>query len=115
MKLRLARELAARFHGSAAAETALAGWHAVVRGEGDTASLPLTDVPVPAEGLRIGALLTAAGLSASNSEANRKLKERAVRIDGEVVDDAQRHFTPGFEGVLQIGKRNFARIRLIRQ
>ena len=113
VKLRLARELAARFHDAAAADTAVAGWHAAVRGEGDTALLPLQDVAVPAEGLRIAALLTAAGLTPSNSEANRKLKERAVRIDGNVVEDAQHVFTPGFEGVLAVGKRNFARVRLV--
>jgi len=111
-KLRLARELAARFHGAAAADKAIAGWHAVVRGEGDTSSLPLNEIGVPAEGLRLPALLTAAGLTSSNSEANRKLKERAVRIDAAVVDDPHRVFAPGFEGVLQVGKRNFARVRL---
>ena len=68
---------------------------------------------MPAEGLRIGALLTAAGLTPSNSEANRKLKERAVRIDGAVVEDPQRVFAPGFEGVLAVGKRTFARVRLL--
>ncbi|MGI8560225.1 MAG: tyrosine--tRNA ligase [Luteimonas sp.] len=113
VKLRLACELATRFHDAAAADTAIKGWHAAVRGEGDTALLPLQDVAVPAEGLRIAALLTAAGLTPSNSEANRKLKERAVRIDGNVVEDAQQVFTPGFEGVLAIGKRNFARVRLV--
>jgi tyrosyl-tRNA synthetase len=112
-KLRLARELATRFHDAAAAEQAIAGWHAVVRGEGDTSLLPMTDIEAPAEGFRLGALLTAAGVTPSNSEASRKLKERAVRIDGEVVDDASRVFMAGFEGVLQVGKRNFARIRLI--
>ena len=112
-KLRLARELAARFHDAAAADQAIAGWHAVVRGEGDTSLLPLSNIVVPAEGLRLGALLTAAGLTASNSEAGRKLKERAVRIDAEVVEDAQRVFVPGFEGILQVGKRNFARVRLV--
>lgn len=111
-KLRLARELTARFHGVAAAEQAVAGWHAVVRGEGDTNLLPLTEIAVPAEGLRLPALLTAAGLTSSNSEANRKLKERAVRIDTEVVEDAQRVFEAGFEAVLQVGKRNFARVAL---
>ena len=113
VKLRLARELAARFHGAEAAERAIAGWNAAVRGEGDIATVPLTDVAVPREGLRIAALLTAAGLAPSNSEANRKLKERAVRVDGEVIEDAQRVFAPGFEGVLAIGKRNFARVRLV--
>ncbi|MGN2253399.1 tyrosine--tRNA ligase [Frateuria sp. GZRe12] len=112
-KLRLARELAARFHDAAAAEQAIAGWHAVVRGEGDTSLLPLSEIAVPAKGWRLPALLTAAGLTASNSEANRKLKERAVRIDAVVVDDAQRVFGVGFEGVLQVGKRNFARVKLV--
>ncbi len=113
VKLRLARELAARFHDPGAADNAVAGWHAVVRGEGDTSLLPLQDVIVPAEGLRIAALLTAAGVTPSNAEANRKLKERAVRVDGGVIEDAQTSFGPGFEGVLQVGKRNFARVRLI--
>lgn len=113
VKLRLARELAARFHGADEAEKAVAGWHAVVRGEGDTSLLELKDVSVPAEGLRIGALLTAAGITPSNSEAARKLKERAVKIDGAVVEDPNTVLAPGFEGVLQVGKRNFARVRLV--
>lgn len=114
VKLRLARELAARFHDAAAAETAIAGWHAAVTGQGDTSLLPLHDVAVPADGLRIGALLTLAGITPSNSEAARKLKERAVKVDGQVVEDPGRVFAPGFEGVLQVGKRNFARVRLVR-
>ena len=113
IKLRLAQELAARFHSTSAAEIAVAGWHAVVRGEGDTSVLPLSEIAVPNAGLRLSALLVAAGLATSNSEANRKLKEHAVRIDAAVVDDGQQVLVPGFEGVLQIGKRNFARVRLI--
>ncbi|GGZ67198.1 tyrosine--tRNA ligase [Lysobacter xinjiangensis] len=113
LKMRLARELAARFHGAAAAEQAVAGWNAAVRGEGDVSQLPLADIVIPADGLRIAALLTAAGLTPSNSEANRKLKERAVRIDGEIFEDASRQFMPGFEGVLAVGKRTFARVRLV--
>ena len=113
VKLRLARELAARFHDAAAAEQAIAGWHAVVTGQGDTSTLPLQDVAVPAEGIRIAALLTAAGITPSNSEANRKLKERAVKVEGSVVEDPNTAFAPGFEGVLQVGKRNFARVRLV--
>jgi tyrosyl-tRNA synthetase len=113
VKLRLARELAARFHDAAAADTAIAGWHAAVTGQGDTSLLPLHEVRIPAEGLRIAALLTAAGITPSNSEANRKLKERAVKVDGQVVEDLQIAFSPGFEGVLQVGKQNFKRVRLI--
>ena len=113
VKLRLARELAVRFHGAADAEKAIAGWHAVVTGQGDTSLLELKEVSVPAEGIRIAALLTTAGITPSNSEANRKLKERAVKVEGEVVEDAGLQWMPGVEGVLQVGKRNFARVRLV--
>jgi len=113
VKLRLARELTTRFHDAAAAEQAIAGWNAAVTGQGDVTLLPLQEVTIPAEGLRIGALLTAAGLTPSNSEASRKLKERAVKVDGEVVEDAQQVFAPGFEGLLQVGKRTFARVLLV--
>ncbi|MBN8263937.1 MAG: tyrosine--tRNA ligase [Xanthomonadales bacterium] len=113
VKLRLARELATRFHDAASADTAIAGWHAAVTGQGDTSLLPLQDIVVPAEGIRIAALLTAAGITPSNSEANRKLKERAVKVEGAVVEDAGTLLSPGFEGVVQVGKRNFARVRLV--
>ena len=36
-----------------------------------------------------------------------------MRVDGAVVEDPQTSFAPGFEGVLQVGKRNFARVRLL--
>ena len=113
VKLRLARELAARFHDPRAADDALIGWNAAVRGDGDVAAVPLREIAVPADGLRIGALLTAAGLTPSNSEAMRKLRERAVKVDGAVVEDANTVLAPGFEGLLAVGKRNFARVRLV--
>ncbi|MCX7557456.1 tyrosine--tRNA ligase [Xanthomonadaceae bacterium JHOS43] len=115
VKLRLARELATRFHGVEQAEQAVAGWNAAVRGQGDVSVLPLHAHAVPAEGLRIGPMLVLAGLAPSNSEASRKLKERAVRIDSEVCEDVGRVLKPGFEGVLQIGKRAFARVKLTQQ
>jgi tyrosyl-tRNA synthetase len=114
-KLGLARELAARFHDSHEAEAAIQGWQAAVRGAADGSLLELRTVSVPAEGVRLNALLKLAGLAGSNTEANRKIQERAVRIDNEVAEDAQRLFMPGFEGVLQVGKRNFARVLLENQ
>jgi len=111
-KLRLARELAARFHGAAEAEAAIQGWQAAVRGEADKNLLEIKVLAVPAEGVRLATVLRMAGLAGSNTEANRKIQERAVRIDNLVVEDSQLLLMPGFEGVLQVGKRNFARIQL---
>ncbi len=112
VKLRLARELATRFHHTDDAEAAILGWQAAVRGEADKDLLEINTLGVSNEGIRLAALLKLAGLASSNTEANRKIQERAVRIDNEVIEDAQRVFLPGFEGVLQVGKRNFARVFL---
>ena len=112
-KLRLARELAARFHGATEAERAVAGWNAAVRGEGDLSMLEVMEVAVGPDGLRLAGLVRAAGLAPSNSEAMRKIKERAVRVAGEVVEDPQAAFHGGFEGLVQVGKRSFAKLRLV--
>ncbi len=74
--------------------------------------LPLKVIPVDAGGLRIANLLKEAGLAASTSEANRKIEEGAVRIDGVRVGDRALMLGAGAEHVLQIGSRRFARLRL---
>ena len=112
-KLALARELAARFHTLAEAENAVAQWTALVREQRVDVDLPLVDIPVSMEGIRVAPLFVAAKLAASNSEVTRKLNERAVRIDGGVVEDRELVFGAGSELLLQIGKRAFARVRLV--
>nr|WP_267473106.1 tyrosine--tRNA ligase [Stenotrophomonas rhizophila] len=113
VKLRFARELAARFHGEEAADRAVRGYSSIALGQADLDLLPLTEVAVTTEGVRIAALLTAAGVTSSNSEANRKLKEGAVRVNNKVFSDAQHIFLPGYEGVVQVGKSNFKRVLLV--
>ena len=112
-KTALARELAARFHGAMEAERALTQWIALVREQRVDVALPLLDIAVPTEGIRIAPLFVAARLAASNSEVGRKLGERALRIDGAVVEDRERMLHAGGEHLLQIGKRAFARVRLV--
>jgi tyrosyl-tRNA synthetase len=113
LKMELARELTSRFHGAGAGEGAVRHWHEVVQGGGVPQDLELTDIRVPVDGIRIGALLKAAGLAPSTSEAMRKLGERAVRVDGEVVEARDLLLSAGSEHLLQLGKRGFARVRLI--
>ena len=113
LKMELARELTSRFHGAGAGEGAVRHWHDVVQGGGVPQDLELIDIRVPVDGIRIGALLKAAGLAPSSSEAMRKLGERAVRVDGEVVEARDLLLVAGSEHLLQLGKRGFARVRLI--
>lgn len=114
-KLALARELAARFHGAAAAEHAIAQWTALVREQRVDVDLPLLEIAVPAEGIRLAPLFVAARLAASNSEVLRKINERAVRVDGEIVEDRERILACGAQLLLQVGKRAFARVQLVAQ
>jgi len=112
-KMDLARELVDRFHGVGAGAAAIAHWNDVVRGGAVPDDIPLKEIAVGDEGIRIAALLRAAGLAASGAEAGRKLAERAVRIDGVVTEDRELQLRAGAEHLLQLGKRGFARVKLV--
>ena len=64
------------------------------------------------QGYPIANLLKDAGLCSSTSEAMRMIQQGAVKIDGDKVSDKSLRITCGTEGVFQVGKRKFARIRL---
>jgi len=112
-KMDLARELVARFHGAAAADEAVRYWNETLRAGQLPGDLELRTMAAPPGGLRIAPLLKAVGLVASTSEALRLLAQRGVRVDGEVLEDRERAFSPGDEHVVQVGKRRFARVRIV--
>ena len=112
IKFELAREIVGRFHDPAAAERAQRNFTARVSEKAVPQDLPLKVVPVEPTGLRLANLLKEAGLAGSTTEANRKIEEGAVRIDGARVSDRGLILKPGAEHVLQIGAKRFARVRL---
>jgi tyrosyl-tRNA synthetase len=62
--------------------------------------------------LGIAHLLKEAGLVSSTSEAFRMIKQGAVKIDGERVDERDTVIAPGTCHVYQVGKRKFAKVTL---
>ena len=112
IKFELAREIVGRFHDPAAAERAQRNFTARVSEKAVPQDLPLKVVPVEPTGLRLANLLKEAGLAGSTTEANRKIEEGAVRIDGSRVSDKGLILRAGAEHVLQIGAKRFARVRL---
>ena len=62
--------------------------------------------------LGVAHVLKAAGLVSSTSEAFRMIKQGAVRIDGERIEDRGLQLPAGSTGVYQVGKRKFARVTL---
>lgn len=109
-KIRLAKLLIGWLHGAAAADAAEADFRKVIVDKG----LP-DDMPALAAGPgphRLAPLLVSAGFVASNSEAIRKIREGAVRLDGEKVPPEAFNQAFSFETprVLQLGNRKFVRV-----
>jgi tyrosyl-tRNA synthetase len=89
VKKRLARTITAGFHGEAAALSADENWARMFQ-QKETAedleevAVAFADVTGPRGELHIPKLLVRLRLAASGTEANRKIEEGAVRIDGEL-------------------------------
>lgn len=112
LKLGLAHDTVARFHGHWQADAARGAFLERFRHRELPDDLPLVKLQAP-QGLMIGAALREAGLVASTSEAMRLIAQGAVRIDGERVTDSKRMVPAGGEHLLQVGKRRAIRILLL--
>lgn len=110
IKIELARELIARFHGEEAAANA----HKSAGNRMQSGELPedLPEVELSsAEDMPIAAVLNQAGLAKNSASARDMLGAGSVRVDGEVVG-REFVFKLGAEHVCQAGRRNFARVKL---
>ena len=107
-KVMLAKEITARFHSAAAAEAAEADFKNRAAGgvPDEIPELTLTGAP-----LGIGALLKAAQLAPSTTEALRLVDQGGVRVDAQAVSDRGLKLPAGTY-VVQVGKRKFARVNL---
>lgn len=111
VKVALAQELIARFHSQAAAERAYADFVARFQKGEMPDEMPELTLSAHEDGsLPIANLLKNADLVSSTSEAIRMLKQGAVKIDGEKIDNKDSKIAPGSTHVFQVGKRKFARI-----
>lgn len=111
-KKSLARELVARFYDQAAALRAEEEFVQQFKQKEVPDDIPeiLIDAGEP---VWICRLLTDAGLTASNGEARRLVKQGAVKLDGEKVADAGLEVAPAGDLILQAGKRRFARVKFL--
>ena len=107
-KVALAKEITARFHSAAAADAAEQDF--INRSKGGVPD-EIPEVTLSGAPMGIGALLKAAGLAPSTSEASRLIDGGGVRVDSSVVSDKGLKLAAGAY-VLQVGKRKFARVTL---
>ncbi|WP_345987469.1 tyrosine--tRNA ligase [Sulfurimonas sp. HSL1-2] len=108
VKEALAMEIVERFHSAADAEAAKAEFDRVHAKSELPSDMPEFELDGP---VWIAKALQDCGLEASTSQARRDLKQGAVKMDQEKVDDEQLQLEAG-EYILQVGKRKFARVKV---
>jgi tyrosyl-tRNA synthetase len=111
-KFELASEIVARFHDAGAAEAAKQEFIARFREGAMPEDMPELTLEAEDGAIGIAHLLKGAGLVSSTSEAFRMIKQGAVRIDGERVEDRSLTIDSGSTNVYQVGRRRFARVSL---
>ena len=111
-KFELGIEIVARFHGDAAADGAKREF--IARFQQGAMPDEIPEITLTSEGgtMGIAHLLKGAGLVSSTSDAFRMIKQGAVRIDAQRVDDRGLQIAAGTTAVYQVGKRKFARVSL---
>ncbi len=108
----LAVEIVSRFHGIAAAESALSQFHELF-GAGKRHEIPddAPEVTIDSDGqtLLLLQVLVKADLAPSSSEAKRLIKQGAISVDGTRIEDAGHQLSPGSYSI-RAGKKRWATV-----
>ncbi len=110
IKFLLCDEIVSRFHSAGAAQQAQQAFIARFQQGAMPDNMPEWELNAPEGGLAIANLLKEVDLVKSTSEALRMIKQGAVKIDGERVEDSKLTVPAGAQHVFQVGKRRFARV-----
>lgn len=112
VKFELAMEITARFHDVKAAKEARDEF--ISRFQKGAMPDDIEEVSLASKDgtMGIAYLLKEAGLVSSTSEAFRMIKQGAVRVDGERIEDRGVEICAGTDHVYQVGKRRFMKVRL---
>jgi tyrosyl-tRNA synthetase len=111
-KVRFGQEIVARFHGQAAAVSALDSFEARFKQGLIPEDLEERELRAGENGYPIAGLLKDLGLTASTSESNRMIQQGGVKVDGVKIADPKLALRAGQTHVLQVGKRKFAKVKL---
>ncbi|MEM1174092.1 MAG: tyrosine--tRNA ligase [Pseudomonadota bacterium] len=111
-KFELGMELVERFHNKTAAVAAHDEFVARFQKGAMPDEMPEVTLTTDDGKLGIAYVLKQAGLVSSTGEAFRMIKQGAVKIDGERVEDRGTEIDAGTTAVFQVGKRKFARVSL---
>ena len=110
-KVLLAKTIVAQFYDKVAAEDAAAQFEKVFA----QGKLPddIPEIQMAAEPISASKLLLCCKLVSSGSEAKRMIKQSAVSVNGNKINDPNEQITPKNGMVIQVGKRKFAKVTTI--
>jgi tyrosyl-tRNA synthetase len=106
VKMRLARDIVAQFHGSDAARDAEAEFVQVFQKRELPTDMATFTIAQPTP---IIDLIMAAGLAASRSEARRLVQQNGVKLDDAPITNAEQ-IIPAQSAVLRVGRRRFVKL-----
>ena len=113
VKLELAVELVARFHDQAAALMAKEGFISRFQKGELPHNIQEYEIVIPgASSMTLWSILKESALTNTTSEARRMIKQGAVRVDGERVEDQNLALPAGANVIIQVGKRRIVRVKL---
>ena len=113
LKVGLAKRIIASYHSSAAADEAEGEFNRMFREGGAPDHIPEFAFKDAGDGLSVLALLTDSGLVGSRSDARRMVRQNAVRIDGERVEDESLVLGSRAQPYqIQVGKRSWASVKI---
>jgi len=114
VKMQLAQQIAAQYHGEEAGVAAEAEFEKMFgkAGDGLPDEIEELELAVPTEGLALMRLLTLSGLAESGGEARRLLQQGGIKVDKAKVSDGQKMYLPGSSFIVQAGKRKFKKLTL---
>lgn len=113
-KVELALEIVERFHDKKAAKKSEDEFNARFRKGAMPSEIEEIQVAVDGDAIPVAGLLKKSGLVSSTSEGIRMLKQGAVRIDSERVEDGAKTVAAGSVHVYQVGKHRFAKVTVTR-
>ncbi|MEE9448316.1 MAG: tyrosine--tRNA ligase [Arenicellales bacterium] len=112
VKFILAEEIISRFHSAEAAAKAQAAFIARFQKGAMPDEMPEVSLIAENGAMGIANVLKSAGLVNSTSDGMRMIKQGAVKIDGERVEDTRLQIQANTENVYQVGKRRFAKVSI---
>jgi tyrosyl-tRNA synthetase len=113
VKRQLARELVARFHDAAAADSAERSFMSVFGAGALPEEIVEHTLTTADAGLGLAIAMKQAGMAGSNGEAMRLIRQGAVSVDRTRVADERMVLATGGRYLVQAGKRRFAWIHVV--